>query len=78
MSNLLNLVYTTEKKNASAVAQMLHLKCHACINTPEGQMKWSQAKGTKRFQLGKIDAKLTPCSGKVPFKKLHQQVLHTV
>ena len=69
MSNLLNLVYTTEEKNASAVAQMLRLKSRARTNSPEGRMKWSRAKGTKKFQMGKIDAKLTHRSGKVPLKE---------
>jgi hypothetical protein len=69
MSNLLNLVYTTEEENASAIAQMLRLKSRARINSPEGRMKRSRAKGTKKFQMGKIDAKLTHRSGKVPLKE---------
>jgi hypothetical protein len=69
MSNLLNLVYTTEENNASAVAQMLCLKSLACINSPDGRMKRGRTKGTQKFQMGKIDATLIHRSGKVPLKE---------
>jgi hypothetical protein len=66
MAALVNLVYTTEEKNAADVAQKFRFKCNAHINSPEGRMKRSRAKGTKKFQMGKIDAKKTHHSDKVP------------
>ena len=55
-----------QAEKASKVATKLCLKWHACINSLVGQMKRNRAKGTKKVQMGKIDAKRTHHSEKVP------------
>ena len=62
-----------QEERASKVASKLCLKCHACINSLVGQMKGNRAKGTKKVQMSKIDAKRTLHSDKVPLQGIQLQ-----
>jgi hypothetical protein len=75
MPELLNLFYTMQEERASKVASKLRLKCRACINCLVGQLKKNRAKGTKNFQMGKIDTKRTHHRIKFLYMTLHDKEL---